>query len=83
MIAEIPDDVVIQGGKKSRRNQLRKFFHLKPKKELTALEKYEKQQEKERKKRAKKKGGRHEPKVLFKVVSLGFLVAHLAIFGVI
>lgn len=71
MIQEIPDDdIVIIGGKKSRRARLRKFFHLKPKKELTALEKYEKQKEKERKKKSRKnKRGKTEPKILMKIVS--------------
>ncbi|VDM32227.1 unnamed protein product [Hydatigera taeniaeformis] len=68
VIAEIPDDVVVQGGRKSRRDRIRKFFRLKPKKELTALEKYEKQKEKERKKKARKnKKGKVEPKLLLKI----------------
>ncbi|VUZ54751.1 unnamed protein product [Hymenolepis diminuta] len=69
VIQEIPDDdIVIIGGKKSRRARLRKFFHLKPKKELTALEKYEKQKEKERKKKSRKnKRGKTEPKILMKI----------------
>lgn len=68
VVAEIPDEVVVQGGRKSRRNQIRKFFRLKPKKELTALEKFEKQKEKERLKKAKKsKRGKGEPKLLLKI----------------
>ncbi|VDN96156.1 unnamed protein product [Rodentolepis nana] len=69
MILEIPeDDIVVVGGKKSRRARIRKFFHLKPKNELTALEKYEKQKEKERRKKAKKnKRGKTEPKILSKI----------------
>ena len=68
-VVEIPEDVVIQGGHKSRRDRIRKFFRLKPKKELTALEKYEKQKEKERKKKAKKnKKGKSEPRLLHKIV---------------
>ncbi len=75
VVAEIPDDVVIQGGKKSRRNRIRKFFRLKPKKELTALEQYEKQKEKERKKRQKKnkKKKKTEPAILRKLASHYFL----------
>nr|VZI01534.1 unnamed protein product [Spirometra erinaceieuropaei] len=41
----------------SRKNRIRKFFRLKPKKELTALEKYEKKKAKERRKKKKKKKG--------------------------
>ncbi|KAM7542103.1 hypothetical protein Aperf_G00000009480 [Anoplocephala perfoliata] len=70
VIQEIPDEnVVIQGGKISRRARIRKFFHLKPKKELVALEKYELEKEKERKKKAKKskKKGKTEPKLLQKI----------------
>uniref|UniRef100_A0A5K3EPL3 Otoferlin n=1 Tax=Mesocestoides corti TaxID=53468 RepID=A0A5K3EPL3_MESCO len=68
IVAEIPEEVVIQGGRKSRRNQIRKFFHLKPKKELTALERFEKQKQKEKKKKAKKnKKGKSEPKILRKI----------------
>lgn len=75
MVAEIPDDVVVLGGRKSRRERIRKFFRLKPKKELTALEKFEKQKEKERKKKAKKnKRGKMEPKLLLKIVSLLLLL---------
>ena len=71
MVAEIPEEVVVQGGRQSRRNRIRKFFRLKPKKELTALEKYEKQKEKERKKKARKnKKGKIEPKLLLKIVCL-------------
>lgn len=66
----MPDEVVIEGGRRSRKNQIRKFFRLKPKKELTALERYEKQKEKERKKkkRKSKKKGKTEPTILHKLV---------------
>ncbi|KAL5107681.1 Otoferlin [Taenia crassiceps] len=68
VVAEIPDEVVVQGGRKSRRERIRRFFRLKPKKELTALEKFEKQKEKERKKKAKKnRKGKVEPKLLLKI----------------
>ncbi|VDN10061.1 unnamed protein product [Dibothriocephalus latus] len=49
----------------SRRNKIRKFFRLKPKKELTALEKYQKKKDKERRKKKKKKKG--EPSFIRKL----------------